>query len=287
MPQLGSEALDMMLAQRAKHLRTAENVFCGIGIILAIMSLIHINQVTFYNNLAIHACNRTLEYSGFAADICIFHNGSNANATTNQLDNIMVVKQYTGEIQFNQTLACSINHLGPYFSTDRNYCNELMSFIAKGNQTTARGFIEWLLPRNATNTISRVIPCKIHPNATAPVYINTDHMNHMCQAEKVDVDGRICAWVLAFICYLLLCICIYDEISNSYLKIGPINHKLPSDAECIITYEPIPLGGMYYKCDQCIAVYDCEAIRYNWLHYSRNCGYCSKPIKELFKYCNQ
>jgi len=286
MPQLGSEALNIILAQRAKHRQTVCYVMGCIGGILSIMSLIHINQVTFYNNLAIHACNRTLEYSGFADDICIFHNGSNANATTNQLDNIMVVKQYTGEIQFNQTLACSINHLVPYFSTNRNYCNELMSFTAKGNQTTARGFIEWLLPRN-TSTITRVIPCKVHPNATEPVYINTEHMNHMCQSAKINVEGRRGVWILAFICYLLLSIYVYDEISNNYSQINPINHKLPADAECIITYEPIPVGGMYYKCDQCIAVYNYEAIRYNWLHYSKKCSYCSKPIKELFKYCNK
>ena len=284
MPQLGSKARDMMLTQRAKDLQTAIYGACCVGSMLAIICFMHINQLTFYNRLAEHACNRTLEYSDMADDICIFHNGSSINTTTQQLGNIMVVKQHTGEIQFNQTLACSINHLLPYFSTDRNYCSELMAFIAEGNQTTARGFIEWLLPRNAANTITRVIPCKIHPNATMPVYINTDHMNHLCQAAKVNVEGRIAGWTFAAICYIFLFIFIYTEISNSY---PPINHKLPSDATCVITYEPIPAGGMYYKCDQCVAVYDYEAIRYNWLHYSKKCGYCSKPIKELFKYCNQ
>lgn len=283
MPQLDSKARDMMLAQRAANLQTAIYGVCCVGSILAIICFIHINHLKFHNNLAEHVCNRTMEYSKLADDICIFHNGSNINATTNRLDNIMVVKQHTGEILFNRTVACSINHMLPYFSTVRNYCSELMAFIADGNDTTARGFIDWLLPRNAANSITRVIPCKIHPNATEPVYINTDHMNHLCKAEKINFNERSLIWLFVVVVYLFLSVTVINDILNNY---PPIRHKLPSDATCVITYEAIPMDGMYYKCDQCVAVYDYEAILHNWLNYSKNCCYCSKPITELFKYCN-
>ena len=101
------------------------------------------------------------------------------------------------------------------------------------------------------------------------------------QPQETNNFGFYIAGLFIAIMYYLVILSILEETQNT-----PIYHKLPADATCVITNEPIPAGGMYYKCDQCIAVYDYEAIQHNWLNYSNKCGYCSKSIKVLFKYCN-
>jgi hypothetical protein len=260
------------------------------GIVLGVMCMMHFNEIVYSDKLANHACKLTSEYAGLATDICIFHNGSIVNTITQRLDGIMVIKQHTGEIRFNQSLACSINALLPYFTTNRNYCGELNDFIRRntdnhrenGESRAVEGVINWLFP-NATNTISYVIPCKINQDLLSSDYINTAHMQHLCKTIKVSKGGRIFMYIIVFTIYITLCMNHYDEIVNN---IPPIDIPLPNDATCVITYEPIRQKQIYYKCERCIAVYDYAAIRHNWLHYSKNCSYCSMPIRELTKFRN-
>ncbi len=292
MPNIqGADAMTRTVSKlRQKQLTDCVWIYMIGGIVLSIMCMIHFNEIVYYNNLAKQVCNLTREYEGLSEDICIFHNGSVVNTTTQRLDSIMVVKQHTGEILFNQSLACSINALLPYFATDRNYCDELNLFILKdinkpreiNDLHGVNGVINWLFP-NATNTISRVIPCKVNPGLIASDYINTAHMQHLCETIKVNKGFRIVMYIIIFISYVALCMNHYDEMVNN---IPPIDKRLPNDATCVITYEPIGPKQIYYKCSRCVAVYDYVAILHNWLHYSKNCSYCSMPIRELTKYRN-
>ncbi len=280
---------------RQKRLHYYKLIYMIGGIVLCIMCMVHFTEIAHYNNLTNHVCNITSEYDGLATDICIFYNGSVVNTTTQRLENIMVVKQHTGEIRFNQSLACSINALLPYFATNRNYCSELNEFIVRDinsqnhnqkgendDSSAVNVIINWLFP-NATNTISRVIKCKVNPDLLTSDYINTAYMQHICKTSRVNKDFRIVMYIIVFISYVAICMKHYDIIVNN---IPPIDKRLPNDATCVITYEPIGQKQIYYKCSQCVAVYDYAAIRHNWLHYSKNCSYCSMQIRKLIKYRN-
>lgn len=272
---------------RQKQLTECVWIYIIGGIVLSIMCMIHFNEIVYYNNLAKQACNLTCEYDGLADDICIFHNGSVVNTTTQRLDSIMVVKQHTGEILFNQSLACSINALLPYFEKKRNYCGELNDFILRNTNNPkeinySHEVINWLFP-NMTKTISRVIPCKVNPDLLASDYINTAYMKHLCETNKVSKGFRIIIYIIIFAFYMAICKKQYEEMVN---YIAPIDKPLPNDATCVITYEPIGRNQRYYKCSQCVAVYDYAAIMHNWLHYSKNCPHCSRPIRKLIIYRN-
>lgn len=279
---------------RRKRLNDYARIYMIGGIVLGIMCMVHF---AYYNNLTNHVCNITSEYDGLATDICIFYNGSVVNTTTQRIENIMVVKQHTGEIRFNQSFACSINALLPYFATNRNYCSEHNEFIVRDinsqnhNQkgendisSAVNVIINWLFP-NATNTISHVIKCKVNPDLLASDYINTAYIQHICETSKVNNGFYVSMYFIIYFSYLAVYM---KHLHDEMVMVNniPIDKRLPNDATCIITYEPIVPNQIYYKCSQCVAVYDYAAIRHNWLYYSKNCSYCSMQIRKLIKYRN-
>ncbi len=53
------------------------------------------------------------------------------------------------------------------------------------------------------------------------------------------------------------------------------NKVLPHKSECLITWEEIGIGDLYYQCDRCGQIYLCEKLD-QWFEKNKNltCPYC-------------
>jgi hypothetical protein len=192
----------------------------------------------------------------------------------------MVVKQKTGDILQNATLACSPGYLIPQLKGDaKDYCNELLEYI---NNQTPGGHASMFTMFNRGSLINRVMECTVSANES-DIYIHHGYMAHLFPPVEDHIDTYTVAWIVYYALYILLC---YYDYKYVCAYSPPVPVKLPEDSECYIMYETIKQGDAYYKCFKCVAVYGYNAIKESWVRNAKKCPYCSCPIKYLTRFIN-
>lgn len=76
----------------------------------------------------------------------------------------------------------------------------------------------------------------------------------------------------------------HDDITVTEQE--PINKQLTNEIQCIISYEPILSGTLYWECAQCRSVCSGDCIR-AWFVQSKTCPVCRKSYSftQLYKNC--
>lgn len=257
--------------------------FAGLCILI-ICAYLNISYENYNDKLHNLACIKIpAEYKNIDADICIFHNKSIINA--NDMQNIMVIKQLTGEIITNATLKCAFE-FGPDFVPNYSYCQDVIEFIKQtpdtrvSSQSAATSQEKHITTHPAQKpSINRQMACKYVEYVNS--YINHDFIYHLCTKSNGWNNCIIIMWIVLIFGYILICMNHYEGLIID----NTVKFKLNTPSECIISLEPILTGQEYYRCTRCVAIYKFENFYKYWVS-KKKCAYCSVPISAPIKYIN-
>lgn len=249
------------------------------AMVIGVITWFHMSHLSRQHEINVFANARINEYVNSTLDLCVFHQASAIHPATNQLHNVMVIKQKTGEIIYNSTLECSPAYLVSQLKDSPNdYCADLMSYI---NNKTIDGNEVLFNMFNRGSLTNRVMECTMAVN-DSNTYIHRGYMAHLFSNRHVYKEKCAIAWVILYLVYAVLCYNDYDNL-NIHAR---FHMKLPEGTECYIMYQPIKPWDTYYKCYRCVAVYGYNAIAQYWAYHAKKCPYCSTPINYLTRFIN-